>query len=118
MPRTMLVPRGKRLNRPAAAVSAAINNVLLERGKKLHKPTGGGPRIIMLRSIPSFVQIESPRSGVGVKNVCGPKNNKAIKIRKLLVEPKEVEIKKNGVVLRKIMVRRKTYFPGRCPRVY
>ena len=118
MPKTMLVPRGKRPSRSAAAVSPAINNPLLERGKKLNKPAAGGPRIMMPRSVPSFIPTKSPRSGVAVKNVGGPKNNKAIKIKKLLLEPKEIEIKKNRVVLRKIMVRRKTYFPGRRERIY
>ena len=90
MPKTMLVPGGKRLSRSAAAVSAAINNAVLERGKQLNKPAAGGQRITMPHSIPSFVPTKSPRSEVGVKNVRGPKNIKAIKIKKLLLEPKEV----------------------------
>ena len=121
MPKTMLVPRGKRLSRSAAAVSAAINNALLEKSKKLRKLTEGGPRITMPRSIPSFIPSQDRRSEVGVKkvrNIHGPRNNRHIKIKKLLVEPKEVEIFKNGVVQCKIIVRRKTYFPGRRQRVY
>ena len=118
MPKTMIVPRGKRPSRSATLVSTAINNALLKRGKKLNKPAAGSPRIMMPHSVPSFIPTKSPRSGVAVKNVGCPKNNKAIKIKKLLLEPKEIEIKKNGVVLQKIMVRRKTYFPGRREGIY
>ena len=91
MPKTMLVPRGKRPSRSAAAVSGAINNALLEKGKKLGKPAEGSPRITMPQSIPSFVPSRDRRSGVGVKkvrNIRRPRNNRRIKIKKLLVEPK------------------------------
>ena len=75
----------------------------------------------MPQSIPSFIPSRDRRSGVGVKkvrNIRRPRNNRHIKIKKLLVEPKEVEIKKNGVAQHRIIVRRKTYFPGRRQRVY
>ena len=121
MSKTGLLPRGKRPSRSAAAVSASINNALLERGRKLCKPAEGSPRITMPQSILSFIPSQDRRLGVGVKNVRnirGPRNNKHIKIKKLLVEPKEIEITKNGVVQQRKIVRRKTYFPGRRQRVY
>ena len=36
----------------------------------------------------------------------------------LLVQPKNVDVKKHGVVLQKMVVRRKTIFPAEVRRVY
>ena len=47
-----------------------------------------------------------------------PKARRNIKIKKLLAEPKQVEIRTNGQVIKKITVRRKSYFPGRRKRTY
>ena len=46
------------------------------------------------------------------------KRKRNIKIKKLLAEPKQVEIRKNGRVIKRITVRRKSYFPGRRKRTY
>ena len=55
-----------------------------------------------------------PRSKIGTKRT----RNRAIKIKKLLPQAKIVEVKKNGYVLRKMTVRRRTYFPGRRKVTY
>ena len=46
------------------------------------------------------------------------KRKRNIKIKKLLPEPKQVEIRKNGRVIKRITVRSKSYFPGRRKRTY
>ena len=46
------------------------------------------------------------------------KRKRNIKIKKLIAEPKQVEIRKNGCVIKRITVRRKSYFPGRRKRTY
>ena len=41
-----------------------------------------------------------------------------LKIKKLLAQPKNVDVKKRGFVLRKMVVRRKTIFPAEVGRAY
>ena len=115
------MPRGKRPPRAAVANSTAINNVLL--GKRNIGPTlrAAAANLPGPSSAPSFAPAHPrarlgrphPSGGIGVKNVDHfrrrPRN---IKINKLLPQPRVVNVKKNGVVVRKMTVRRKTYFPG------
>ena len=107
------MPRGKRPPRAAAANSSAINNVLL--GKRNIGSALAGPS-----SAPSFAparpagRINRPRpsGGIGVKNMERfRKRNRDIKIKKVLSQSKVVQVKKNGLVVRTMTVRRKTYFP-------
>ena len=122
MPRTKVMLRGKRLPRAAAAVSKAINNILLGPNNKNnhHQPAPSQPG--PSRARPNFVPAHSslrPSGGVGVKNIeCIRVRNRAIKIKKLLSQARNIKVKKNGVVVRKMVVRRKTYFPGRRARTY
>ena len=116
------MPRGKRPPRAAAAVSKAINNVLLGANNQaaatqpgLSQPGPSAPRPSFSPRYPRF----RPSSGIGVKNIERiPVRNKTIKIKKLLPQSKAINVKKNGVTVRKMVVRRKTYFPGRRARTY
>ena len=53
-----------------------------------------------------------------VKKIEGRIRKRTFKIRMLLVQPKNVDVKKHGVVLQKMVVRRKTIFPAEVRRVY
>ena len=98
MPRVKSVPvRSARPSRGAAQMSQAINSALLGTKKNI------GPALIS-RPVPT--------GGVGVKKMPS-RLNKNIKIKKLLAQPKQVSVKKNGQVLRKMTAHRKAYFPGK-----
>ena len=64
MPRTKVMPRGKRLPRAAAQNSAAINNVLL--GKRNIGPALGAAAAAAVAG-PSRLGRPVPAGGVGVK---------------------------------------------------
>ena len=97
MPRIKSVPiRSARPSRGVAQTSQAINSALLGT-KKISRPV--------------------PTGGVGVKKMPS-KRNKNIKIKKLLGQLKQVSVKKNGQVIRRMTVRRKAYFPGRRRKIY
>ena len=98
----------------------AINNVLLGANNNNNQPALSQPR--PSRARPSFVLAHPglrPSGGVCVKNMKSIRvRNRAIKIKKLLPQARNINVKKNGVVVRKLVVRRKTCFPGRRARTY
>ena len=102
MPRVKTTPvRSARPSRAAAQTSQAISNILL--GSKINiGPALGRP---------------VPTGGVGVKKIPA-KRKRNIKIKKLIVQPKQAFVKKNGQVVRTMTVRRKAYFPGRRRKTY
>ena len=53
------------------------------------------------------------RARACVKNIEGRIHNKTFKIKKLIVQPKNVNAKRNGQVVRKMTVRRRAIFPGK-----
>ena len=125
------MPRGKRPPRAAAAVSAAINNVLLGKiniGPALGAPVAVAPAAVAgPSSQPSFAPAHPsgrlgrprPAGGIEVKNMQAfHRRNRDIKIKKLLPQPKTINVKKIGVIVRKMVVRRRALFPGRRARVY
>ena len=59
-----------------------------------------------------------PRQRIGVKNIEGRIENKTFEIKRLLAQPKNVDVKKNGVVVCKMVVKRRTIFPGEVRGVY
>ena len=84
MPKTRVMPRGKRPPRAAAAVSKAINNVLLGVNNKNNQPAPRqpGPSRARPSFVPAHPKLRSSR-GVGVKNIeCIRVRNKTIKIKK------------------------------------
>ena len=58
------------------------------------------------------------RQVAGVKNIEGRVRNKQFKIKRLLAQPKNIEVKRRGVVFCKMVVRRKTIFPAEVRRAY
>ena len=55
-----------------------------------------------------------PRGGAGVKNIENCRHsNKDIKIKKLLAQSKNIQVKHRGQVVRRITVRRKSIFPAK-----
>ena len=112
------MPRGKRPPRAAAALSKAINNMLL--GKKNVGPALAASAVGSSSSQPSFVSGRPcPSLGIGVKNMQAfRRRNKDLKIKKLLPQSKVVNVKKNGVVVRKMTVRRRAHLPRRHNTVY
>ena len=58
------------------------------------------------------------RQRIRVKNIEGRIRNRTFKIKKLLAQPKNVDVKKRGVVLLKMVVRRKAIFPAEIRRAY
>ena len=87
MARTKTTPRrSKRPMRNAAATSRAIN------------------RLLVTSNSPVDFSLTRKTSGKRIKH---------IKIKKLLPQAKQVQVKKNGQVIRRMTVRRKSYYPGR-----
>ena len=85
----------------AAQTSHAISNILLASKRNIGPALG---RPVLTR-------------GVGVKKI--PTTRKRnIKIKKLIAQPKQVFVKKNGQVVRTMTVRRKACFPGRRRKTY
>ena len=91
MARTLRLPKGKRPTRAAKATAIAINNILARRTR--------------------------PSGGSGVKRMKTARN-KNFKVKVLLSKSKTVNVKKGGVVVRTMTVRRKSHFPGKKPYVY
>ena len=58
------------------------------------------------------------RQVAGVKTIEGRVRNKQFKIKCLLGQPKNIEVKRRGVVLRRMVVRRKLIFPAEVRRAY
>ena len=123
--------RPPRAVRSAAQAAKAINEVLLgNKRPQAPQPAVAGPSSASTGP-PSLSFVSSPRSrvnvvarprpsgGIGVKNMQAfRRRNRNIKIKKLLTQPRPIEVKKNGVVIRKMVVRRKSYFPGKRAKVY
>ena len=122
-----VMPRGKRPLRAAAAVSQAINNVLLGKsniGPVLAVPAavaGPSSQLTFAPAHPRGRRLDRPcpTGGIGVKNTQAfRRRNRDIKIKKLLPQAKAVNVKKNSVIVMKIIICRRAYFPGRQKKVY
>ena len=100
MASTLRLPKGKRPNRAAKATAIAINNIL---ARKRTRPPGGART--------------RPPGGAGVKRIKTARN-KNFKVKMLLYKFKTVNVKKGGVVVRTMTVRRKAHLPGKKPYVY
>ena len=53
-----------------------------------------------------------------VKNIEGRVHNKRFKTKSLLPQPRNIEVKKGGAVLRRVVMRRETIFPAEIRRAY
>ena len=58
------------------------------------------------------------RQVVGVNNIEGRVRNKRFIIKRLLPQPRNIEVKKRGVVVRRMVGRRETIFPAEIRRAY
>ena len=58
------------------------------------------------------------RQVAGVKNIEGHACNKRFKIKRLLPKPRNIEVKKRGVVGHRMVMRRETIFPAEVRRAY
>ena len=58
------------------------------------------------------------RQVVGVNNIEGRVRNKRFKIKRLLPQPRNIEVKKRGVVVRRMVGRKETIFPAEIRRAY
>ena len=52
----------------------------------------------------------------GVKNIEGRVRNKTFKIKQLIAVPKNIQVKKNGQVVRRMTVHRRDIFPAEYKR--
>ena len=93
--------RSVRPSRRAAQTSQAITNALIGSKRNIGPALG--------RPIPA--------GGVEVKRMRTARK-RDIKIKKLIAQPRQVSVKKNGQVVRRMTVRRKAYFPGRRRKTY
>ena len=57
-----------------------------------------------------------PRSGI--KSIEGRIRNRDIKIKQIIPQSRNIDVKKNGQVVRRMVVRRKTIYPGLRPVEY
>ena len=55
---------------------------------------------------------------IGVKNIEGKVHSRTFKIKRLMAQPKNINVTKNDVIVRKMAVRRRTIFPAEVRRVY
>ena len=62
-------------------------------------------------------QRKVPRQRIGVKNIEGRIRNRTFQIKRLLAQPKNVDVKKHSVVVQKMVVRR-TIFHAEVRRAY
>ena len=58
-------------------------------------------------------------SGMGVKNIENRRvRNRRFKTKRMMEQPRNVEVKQNGRVIRRMVVRRKAIYPGMTRRNY
>ena len=58
------------------------------------------------------------RQVAGMKNIEGCVCNKRFKIERLLLKPRNIEVKNRGVVVCRMVMRRETIFPAEVRRAY
>ena len=54
---------------------------------------------------------------IGVKNIEGRIRNTDIKIKQLIPQPKNIQVKENGQIVRQMIVRQKTIYPAQWRNV-
>ena len=60
----------------------------------------------------------SGRQRIGVKNIEGRICGRSLNIKKLLAQQRNIDVKKNGIVVRKMVLRRRTIFPTEVRRAH
>ena len=66
------------------------------------------------RQAPARAPVRAPARAprIGVKNIEGRIRNRTFKIKKLLAQPKAIEVKNNGCVVRRMTIRKSTIYPA------
>ena len=59
-----------------------------------------------------------PRQRIGVKNTEGRIYGRSFKIKRLLAQQRNIDVKKNGIVVRKMVARKTKIFPAEVKRAY
>ena len=59
-----------------------------------------------------------PRQRIDVKNIEGRIRSRTFKIKRLIAQPKNINVKKNGVIVRKMVAQRRAIFPAEFRSVY
>ena len=59
-----------------------------------------------------------PRQRIGVKNIERRIRGRSFKIKRLIAQQKNNDVKKNGIVAHKMAVRRRKIFPAEVKRAY
>ena len=59
-----------------------------------------------------------PRQRIGVKNIEGRIRSRPFKIKRLIAQPKNINVEKNVVIVRKIVIRRREIFPAEVRSIY
>ena len=70
------------------------------------------------RPAPSGRRGRTRRQVAGMKNIEGLVCNKRFKIKRLLPQPRSIEVKKRGVVVYRMVMRKETIFPAEVRRAY
>ena len=58
------------------------------------------------------------RQRIGVKSIEGRICGRSFNIKKLLAQQRNIDVKKNGIVVRKMVLRRRTIFPTEVRRAH
>ena len=119
MPRKRFTAAAKRhyslrANPARAAVAAAAR----AQAATAAPPTAVAAVAPVARPAPRGRRGRPRRQAAGVKNIEGHVRNKRFKIKRLLAQPRNIEVKKRGVVVCRMVVRRETIFPAEVRRAY
>ena len=58
------------------------------------------------------------RQAAGVKNIEGQVRNKWFKVKRILPQTRNIEVKKRGAVVRRMVLRKEAIFPAQVGRAY
>ena len=103
-----------RVNPARAAVAAAARAQAVTAAP----PAAAAAVAPVARPAPRGRRGRPRRQVAGMKNIEGHVRNKRFKIKCLLGQPRDIEVKKRGVVVRRMVVRRETIFPAEVRRAY
>ena len=81
-------------------------------------PAAAGAVAPVARPAPRGRRGKTRRQVAGMKNIEGLVCNKRFKIKRLLPQPRNIEVKKRGVVVYRMVMRKETIFPAEVRRAY
>ena len=101
-----------RANPARAAVSAAARAQAATAAPPAAAAAAAAAVVPVARPAPEGRKGRPRRQFAGVKNIEEHVRNKQFKIKRLLPQPRNIEVKKRGVVVRRMVERRETIFPA------